>query len=1584
MSVTQHQQKEFQLRASVIRWLYAALFLLTAPAQAIAAPNIEATFPAASNLVTNGPVLASASFGSSTGEETGHGVAIDVNTALIDPRFPKVTKTAGSGQINVIIEDGLGGWVIGGDFTHVGGVALNNLAYIQADLTVSSTWRPNPDDVVHALRFHTREAGLRLLVGGAFTEIHGKPRSYFAELHTGSISKPVTTLDLEIDAPVYAIATANVGDDVADSLIYIGGAFTTVRGTGPRDANGDGQLDIDIDGLVGIDIDGDGIFETTKTIPADGIFDIDVDGDGDIDIDVDGDGNVDQKINVKYDLSEPALDLPLELSYPLTARQRIAALDLNMASNAMVVREWNPNVNGPVYALALAAIRGRLYIGGDFEQVAVGVATGAGNDVPRRSIAELDVTTNFNVLTHWNPGGTEGETDTTVINALLLQEFIIDEETGDVTGLLYVGGEFKKIGGQDRNNFAVLDINLAANNATSWDLDFSDDVVTSLAQTNDMVFVGGEFTKVDDDDDFAHLAGVLTIDGSLNTSWNPSVTAGVTALAIEEGGDILFAGGRFTSVEDESQLYIGGDFTYIGPSTGSGVVVNATGDVQPGWPEIDGDVYVAVPVSLADPDGGWYIGGRFSRVGSVSRNNIARINADKSVNTWNPNADGAVRAIALSGTDVYVGGDFTNISGLARNHIALIDNGGAASGWDPNANDSVRTIAVGGTNVYVGGDFTSIGAAPIRNYIAHFDLANTGDEDVATGWDPNANGVVRALVVNGTDVYVGGDFTSIGTGAPTRNYVALIDNSGAALGWNPNANDIVRVLVVNGAGVYVGGDFTSIGMGAPTRNYVALIDSSGAALGWNPDANARITALMIDSGKVYVGGDFTFIGSLLRNRVAAFTVGADVAGEWNPSAGNTVYALSPNATEMFIGGAFSSLGGVTRERLAAIDSSSGLLDSNFNAGSDAMVRDMVLSADGETLYVGGDFTSVGGQSRNHIAALKTATGSAWAWNPVVDGSSSTTTVHDIELSPDEALLYVAGEFETIGGAARNNVGAIDVESGVHTEWNPSVGGVVNTVALNGNTLFIGGDFSHVNTNSQNAFRSHLAALNTARETDNVLAWAPAVDGPVYDMTNVGTTLYIGGDFRFINGGGLTQARDYLAAIDISANAFNLLNWDPVANGKVDAIALTDDAIFVGGDFTSIDSVARERLAALDFVDGTPLPWWDLRADATVRHLEISGTDDRMIIGGDFKQITTTETIPVIQNLREGLTSVDVGFPRVVTNPPAGAYAATQMGVTMSCVDMPGECDGQAVYYTINSAAAPDFSGLMTPLPDIDISLNTTLQLITKDDAGNQSEIETMLYVIDTQPPTTTALPAGPLPDGRILSNNDELEVTLDCVDTGGAGCAEIYYTIDGTNPTDASTVYTGSIVLSQNTTLKYFAFDQAGNDEWVINEEQYWLDLTPPTVVADPPTQIFYSETLELTLLCSDDTEVTAANIGDIPDASNPPQPDDPPVTGEESVDENERFITGCSGVYYTLDNSTPTKESALYTGPIHLSESTVVQFIAEDHASNLGTTQRASYVKNYSENVGAIGPLGSGLLLLPWLCWHFRSRRHLAMQGLL
>ena len=204
--------------------------------------------------------------------------------------------------------------------------------------------------------------------------------------------------------------------------------------------------------------------------------------------------------------------------------------------------------------------------------------------------------------------------------------------------------------------------------------------------------------------------------------------------------------------------YIGGSFTYVGPSTGPGAPLDrGNGLPVNNFPQISDSVSASIKAASPDGSGGWYIGGRFNTVGTVTRNELAHILSDGSVDpNWDPNANGNVNAIAVSGTTIYVGGIFTTIGGTTRNRLAAIDTAGTLTSWNPNAGNTVNAIAVSGTTIYVGGAFTTIGGTT-RNRLAAIDTAGT-----LTSWNPNANSTVSAIALTGSIVYTGGKFTTIG------------------------------------------------------------------------------------------------------------------------------------------------------------------------------------------------------------------------------------------------------------------------------------------------------------------------------------------------------------------------------------------------------------------------------------------------------------------------------------------------------------------------------------------------------------------------------------------------------------------------------------------------------------------------------------------------------------------------------------------------------------------------------------------------------------------------------------------------------
>ena len=79
-----------------------------------------------------------------------------------------------------------------------------------------------------------------------------------------------------------------------------------------------------------------------------------------------------------------------------------------------------------------------------------------------------------------------------------------------------------------------------------------------------------------------------------------------------------------------------------------------------------------------------------------------------------------------------------------------------------------------------------------------------------------------------------------------------------------------------------------------------------------------------------------------------------------------------------------------------------------------------LAINGSTVYAVGSFSTIGGQTRNRIAALDVTTGLATAWDP--NASNTVTTI-----AINGSTVYAGGSFGSIGGQTRNRIAALDVD-----------------------------------------------------------------------------------------------------------------------------------------------------------------------------------------------------------------------------------------------------------------------------------------------------------------------------------------------------------------------------------------------------------------------------------------------------------------------------------------------------------------------------------------------------------------------------
>jgi hypothetical protein len=566
------------------------------------------------------------------------------------------------------------------------------------------------------------------------------------------------------------------------------------------------------------------------------------------------------------------------------------------------------------------------------------------------------------------------------------------------------------------------------------------------------------------------------------------------------------------------------------------------------------------------------------------------------------------------------------------------------------------------------------------------------------------------------------------------------------------------------------------------------------------------------------------------------------------TANGRVYAVAVDQTTsvshpagvLYVAGEFTEVGpadnpaaAVKRNYLAAIDLQSGEA-TEWNPNPDGFVRALSLSADGQFLYVGGDFSTIGGQFRSHIAVARTDTGVATnRWASGADG-----TVYTLLASArTSGSIFVGGSFNTILGGVRHGLAELSLGSGadqggvIDSLQNVDIEGspvAIQALALSGNHLYFGGTFSQVG--GQLRFNAAAFDINTY----DLLNWAPSPDGPVQALYVIPgrSTVYIGGSFQNVAG----VAHPGIAALD--PDDAHPLAWDPALrlSGATAGVAvramvssLDRSLLYIGGDFDTVNAgssaLPRQRMAAIRASTAEAIDSWQVDADDTVRVLYSTETlldiTDRLYAGGDFTQI--------------------------------------------------------------NGGSRPHLVS-MSALPH------------------------------ETQPPVTTASPAGGLLNSKTIT-----PIVLTCDDGDGSGCAATYYTTDGTDPTAQSTLYTAPISIAASGVLKFFSVDNMGNQE-AVKTEAYTIEITPPQTTANPASEVFFSSTLAITLTCADSE-------------------------------------SGCAATYYTTDGSRPTTQSTRYTGPVVLTDTTVLQFFSVDGAGNDEGVQRQEYVQNRGK-VGAISPI--------------------------
>lgn len=657
-----------------------------------------------------------------------------------------------------------------------------------------------------------------------------------------------------------------------------------------------------------------------------------------------------------------------------------------------------------------------------------------------------------------------------------------------------------------------------------------------------------------------------------------------------------------------------------------------------------------------------------------------------------------VQDVAILGSDVYVGGLFVNADGnpeadyIARwdgaNWHALGSNGSGNGALD----GAVTELDVSGTDLYVGGNFYTVynGVSPVAGgrYIAKWDGASWSALGNNGSGGPSLNSNITALDVSGSNVYVGGYFTNVNNGGvviPEADYVAKWDGANwSALGGAGDgaltAGSYIYSLAVNGSNVFIGGHFDNVA-GIPEADHIAMwngaswsaLGSNGAGNGAFDFANSYVYALAVSGSTLYAGGYFYDVNNGVTNLGDGdFLVKWDGAN-WGPvstnsfgwpAVGYTVYDLTTDGTDLYVAGAFTSVTNTddstleSADKLAKWDGATWSALGNNGAGEGSLYNaDSGLFAhyatsvavSGSDVYVGGQFDDLNnfGTILTQVSYVAHWDGGNWNEmgsdpNGALQGQLGPSTVEAIVVMGTD--VFVGGNFTDVSDRFGNNIPEADfIAKWDGTDWS-AIGGngygdgaltsSVYALAVDGPDLYLGGSFYGFYDTSGGYHPEGRSVLKWDGTQFSALgddgASGSSLNGQVNALAVKDGNVYVGGYFQDVNnfGSPLPEA-DYVAMWD--GSNWNALGSDGLGNGaisnQVHALELVGSELYVGGAFIDAggipeaDFLARWDGANWQAVGGNGAGNGSL--DYTVYALDSYGWD--LYVGGEFTDVNNFGT-----------------------------------------------------------------------------------------------------------------------------------------------------------------------------------------------------------------------------------------------------------------------------------------------------------------------------------------------------------------------
>lgn len=460
-------------------------------------------------------------------------------------------------------------------------------------------------------------------------------------------------------------------------------------------------------------------------------------------------------------------------------------------------------------------------------------------------------------------------------------------------GKIVVGGSFFSYNNSDCNRFVRLNIDGTIDSSfTSIPNSGADATVNIISILSDgKIFLLGNFANCNGYS--RNKIARLISNGSLDNSFYPFYENGLST----DGGI------RSITIQTDSKIIVCGDYnTYNGLSKKNIVRLNNNGTIDNTF-NVGLGTNGIIKKSVVLPNNKIIIVGDFTQYNGVTRNRIARLNADGTLDlTFNINgigANGAVHTITTQ-TDgkIIIGGDFSSYNGTLTGRLTRLNIDGTIDttfnpGIGPDGNLWTISIQTDG-KIIIGGLFAAYNGYT-TGCLARLNTNGSFDSTFNVGGSGTSYFVYTSSIQNDGKILVGGTFTSFNS-SPHHGLVRLNSNGSVDSTFNFNlTSGFTNNVILQNDGKIIATGYIN---GIIRLNVDGTLDNT-LITGTGFDNGTNALALQND-GKILVGGSFTYYNGVLKKHLIRLnsTNTLDVNNFENTNT-NSIYVY-PNPTKDFL------------------------------------------------------------------------------------------------------------------------------------------------------------------------------------------------------------------------------------------------------------------------------------------------------------------------------------------------------------------------------------------------------------------------------------------------------------------------------------------------------------------------------------------------------------------------------------------------------------------------------------------------------------------------------------------------------------